>query len=359
MKIGIAGFPGSGKTTLFNLLTGSTAARFEAGRTQIHTGVARVPDERLTRLSAIFKREKTVYAAFEVVELKGIVKGDHQGLEVKEFRDADALLHVVRAFTGPAGVPAEPKHEIADLETELILADLEVVERRLDRLEASLKRKRVEAEVKEQAILRWLKTSLERETPIRALALSGDEAKAIRGFTFLSQKPILHCLNLAEPDIPKGEARAAAFGIEEIARRPGVAVGWVSAVIEAEIARLDATARDAFVADLGFREPATARLLRAIYALLGLISFFTVGDDEVRAWSIRAGTRAQEAAGVVHSDMARGFIRAEVVGYDELIAAGGSMADLKQKGRLRLEGKDYPVKDGEICHFRFSVGKGS
>ncbi len=359
MKIGIVGFPGSGKTTLFNLLTGAAVSGFEAGRAELHTGVARVPDDRLTRLSDIFKPEKTVFAAFEVVDLKGIVKGERQRLEIKEFRDADALLHVVRAFPDPAGTPPAPKQEIADLETELLLADLEVVERRLAKLGVSLKRKRVDAEEKQQAILQRLKASLEEGTPIRAVDLSDDEAKAIRGFTFLSEKPILHCLNLAEPDIAKGEALAAAFGIEEITRRPGTVVGWVSAVIEGEIARLEPPARAAFLADLGLREPAIVRVLKECYALLGLVSFFTVGDDEVRAWSIRAGTRAQDAAGVVHSDMARGFIRAEVAGYDELIAANGSMAELKQKGRLRLEGKDYPVKDGEIFHVRFNVGKGS
>jgi hypothetical protein len=359
MKIGIVGFPKSGKTTLFNLLTGSTAAtsKFETGRAELHTGVARVSDERVIRLSEVFKPKKTTFATFEVVDLAGIAKGDRQGLEAKEFRNADALLHVVRAFPAAAGIPADPKREIADLETELILADLEVVERRLTKLEASLRRKRVDTEVKEQAILQRLKTTLEAETPIRVTDLSDDDAKAIRGFTFLSQKPILHCLNLAESDISEGERLAEAFGLEEIARRPGTVIGWVSAVIEGEVARLDGPAQAVFLSELGLREPAIVRVLKDCYALLGLVSFFTVEGDEVRAWSIPLGTRAQDAAGAVHSDMARGFIRAEVVGYDELIAANGSMAEVKQKAQLRLEGKDYEVKDGEVCHFRFNVAK--
>ena len=359
MKIGIVGFPKSGKTTLFNLLTGSAAAtsRFESVRAELHIGVARVPDERVTRLSALFKPRKTTFASFEVIDLAGITKGHREPLETKEFRNADALLHVVRAFPDPSGAPADPKREIADLETELILADLDVVERRLSRLEASLKRKRLEAEVKEQAILQRIKGGLEAETPIRAADLSHDDAKAIRGFTFLSQKPILHCLNLAESDISEGERLAEAFGLEEIARRPGTVIGWVSAVIEGEVAQLEGPAQAAFLAELGLNEPAIVRVLKDCYALLGLVSFFTVGEDEVRAWSISRGTRAQDAAGIIHSDMARGFIRAEVVGYDELIAANGSMAEVKQKARLRLEGKDYEVKDGEVCHVRFNVAK--
>ena len=298
MKIGIVGFPKSGKTTLFNLLTGSaaTTSKFDTGRAELHTGVARVPDERVARLSDLFKPKKTTFATFDVVDLAGIAKGDRQGLDAKEFRNADALLHVVRAFPDAAGAATNPKSDIADLETELILADLEVVERRLSKLEGSIKRKRVESEVKEQAMLQQLKKELETETPIRAIDLSDDDAKLIRGFTFLSQKPILHCLNLAESDIPKGEALASAFSLQEITNRKGTAIGWVSAVIEGEVAQLDGDAQAAFLADLGLKEPAIVRVLKDCYALLGLLSFFTVGEDEVRAWSIPRGTRAQDAA---------------------------------------------------------------
>jgi GTP-binding protein YchF len=359
MKIGLIGLPKSGKTSLFNLLTGATVATssFGTARGEMHAGVARVPDARVDRLSAMFKPKKTTFATFEVVDLAGIAKGERQGLEAKEFRNADALLHVVRAFPDASGAPAHPREDIDDLETELILADLEVVERRLERLEAQIKKKRTDADVHEQAVLMKVKPALESEQPIRAMGLGEDDARTLRGFTFLSQKPILHCLNLAEKDIARGADLAGSFGLEAVARRPATRLGWVSAVIEAEVAQLEGPEQAAFLADLGLSEPAIRRVLEDCYAVLGLISFFTVGDDEVRAWSIPRGTRAQDAAGAIHSDIARGFIRAEVVSYEDLLAAAGSMATARERGRLRLEGKDYAVQDGEICHFRFNVGK--
>ena len=359
MKIGLIGLPKSGKTTLFNLLTGSkvATARYDSGRAELHTGVARVPDPRVDRLAALFKPKKTTYATFEVVDLAGIERGERAGLDTKEFRNADALLHVVRAFADEAlGVPA-PKRDIEDLETELILADLEVVDRRLERLEASIKKQRKEADVREQAILARLKKDLESETPLRAAAQEPDEARAIRGFTFLSQKPILHCLNLDEKEIGDGPRGVEQFGLELAARRARTRIGWVSAVIESEVAQLAGDEQRVFLADLGLTEPTIHRVLSDCYALLGLVSFFTVGEDEVRAWPIPEGTRAQDAAGTVHSDIERGFIRAEVNSYDDLVAVDGSFAELRGRGQLRLEGKDYIVRDGEICHFRFNVGK--
>jgi hypothetical protein len=359
VKIGLVGLPKSGKTTLFNLLTGASVAtaRYDTGRAELHTGVARVPDPRVDRLSALFRPKKTTYATFDVVDLAGIEKGERGALEAKEFRNADALLHVVRAFDDDARGAADPRRDVVDLELELVLADLEVVDRRLERLEASIRKQRKEAEVREHALLGRLKTALEAETPLRAVDLTPDEARLVRGFTFLSQKPILHLVNVDETAIAEGERAAERHGLAELAGRPHTRVGWGSAVIEAELARLEGEAQQAFLADLGLAEPAINRVLRECFALLGLISFFTVGEDEVRAWAIPAGTRAQDAAGAVHSDIARGFIRAEVNGYDELVAAGGSFAELRSRGQLRLEGKDYVVRDGEICHFRFNVAK--
>jgi len=359
MKIGLIGLPKSGKTSLFNLLTGASVATssFGTARGEMHTGVARVPDERVDRLSALYHPKKTTFATFEVVDLAGIAKGERESLEAKEFRNADALLHVVRAFPDASGVAPDPRRDIGDLETELILADLEVIERRLERLEASLKKKRAEADAREQEILLKVKPALEGEAPLRSASLTEDEARALRGFTFLSQKTILHCLNLAEKDINRASELLLIFGLADVAARAGTRIGWVSAVIEAEVAELAGPEQAAFLADLGLTEPAIRRVLRDCYALLGLISFFTVGEDEVRAWSIPRGTRAQDAAGAVHSDIARGFIRAEVVGYDELLAAAGSMAVVRERGQFRLEGKEYIVEDGEICHFRFNVGK--
>jgi GTP-binding protein YchF len=359
MKIGLVGLPKSGKTTLFNLLTGASVAtsRYDGGRAELHTGVARVPDARVDRLTALFTPKKTTYATFEVVDLAGIEKGERGALEAKEFRNADALLHVVRAFADDARGAPDPRRDILDLELELMLADLEVVDRRLERLDASLKKQRKDAEVREHALLGRLKIALEAETPLRAVDLTVDEGRLIRGFTFLSQKPILHLVNVEEGAIADGGRVVERHGLGEIAGRPHSRVGWVSAVIEAEIARLEGAEQQAFLADLGLAEPAINRVLRECFALLGLVSFFTVGEDEVRAWPIPAGTRAQDAAGAVHSDIARGFIRAEVNGYDELIAVDGSFPDLRARGQLRLEGKDYVVLDGEICHFRFNVAK--
>ena len=359
MKIGLIGLPKSGKTTLFNLLTGATVAtsRYDTARTELHTGVARVPDVRVDRLSAIFQPDKTTYASFEVVDLAGIQKGQHAGLEAKEFRNADALLHVIRAFPDATLGAPDPRRDTVDLEMELMLADLEVIDRRLERLEASIKKRRTDVEVKEQEVLRRVKMEVEAETPLRAVTLADDEERAIRGFTFLSQKPILHCLNLDEKSIADADRIVAQYGIDAIAARPHTRVGWVSAVIETEVAQLTGDEQAAFLADLGLGEPAIRRVLRDCYALLGLVSFFTVGDDEVRAWPVSRGTRAQDAAGTVHSDIARGFIRAEVTGYDDLVAANGSFADVRARGQLRLEGKDYSVQDGEICHFRFNVAK--
>jgi ribosome-binding ATPase len=359
MKIGLIGLPKSGKTSLFNLLTGASVAtsRYDTGRAELHTGVARVPDERVDRLRALFDPKKTTYATFEVVDLAGIAKGERAALETRDFRNADALLHVVRAFADDALGPPDPRRDIIDLETELILADLEVVERRLERLDVSIKKQRKDAEVKEREILARLKAALEAETPLRAVSLSLEDAKVVRGFTFLSEKPIFHIVNLDEKAIADGEHVVETFRLGEVAGRARTRVGWVSVLIETEIAGLAGEEQQAFLADLGLTEPAIRRVLRESYALLGLISFFTCGEDEVRAWPIPEGTRAQDAAGAVHSDIARGFIRAEVNGYEELIAVSGSFADLRSKGQLRLEGKDYVVRDGEVCHFRFNVAK--
>lgn len=356
MKIGLIGLPRSGKTTLFNLLTGAAVpvGRYEGARAALHTGVARVPDARLDRLSALYTPKKTTPASFEVVDLAGITRAERQGLEVREFRDADALLHVVRAFEAPGLGPPDPRRDIRDLETELILADLEVVERRLERLAASLRRQRKEAEAREQALLGRLRPALEAGTPLRAVTLDADEARTTRGFTFLSQKPILHCLNLDEKALADAERVVEVWGLADVAAQPRTRVGWVSAVIEREVAELAGEEQRAFLADLGLREPAIHRVLRDCYALLGLVAFFTVSEEEVRAWSVPAGTRAQDAAGAVHTDMARGFIRAEVAAWDDVVAAGGSLAELRARGRLRLEGKDYVIRDGEVCHFRFS-----
>jgi ribosome-binding ATPase len=355
VKLGIVGFPQSGKSTLFALLTESEAAvTKKAARGELRAGVARVPDERLTRLAACFAPRRAVLATVDVVELGGLERGRRASLDVADLRSSDALLHVIRAFPSPALGPADPAGEVAALETELLLADLEVVERRLDKLGPGLHRKATEAEERERVVLARVKGPLEEGVPLRAHGLSADEARLLRGFQFLSQKPTLHCLNLAEADIARRDALMAT--LPEAAKQPDTLVGWVSAALEREVAALAPDEQRAFLAPLGLPEPALHRIVRDAYTLLGLASFFTVGEHEVRAWTIRAGASALEAAGIVHSDMARGFIRAEVIGWAELLAAG-SLAEARRQGTLRLEGKEYRIKDGDVCHFRFNVGR--
>jgi GTP-binding protein YchF len=355
MKLGIIGFPQTGKTTLFNLLTGADAAVRRVSRGELHVGVARVPDDRVTRLAALFKPERVVFAAVDVVDLAGFDRGQRAGLDVGDLRNADALLHVVRAFPSPGlAEPPDPARDVTALEEELILADLEVVERRLEKLGKGLKRKPTDVEQRQEAVLARLKGPLEEGVSLRAQSLSADDLLLVRGFQLLSLKPVLHCLNLAEADVPRRDEWLATLA--KVATRPGTMIGWVSAVVEAEVAALPPDEQTAFLDALGLPEPALHRVIRDAYALLGLASFFTVGEDEVRAWTIPAGATALEAAGAVHSDIARGFIRAEVIGWQELLEAG-SLAEARKRGTLRLEGKEYPVKDGEMCHFRFNVAR--
>jgi ribosome-binding ATPase len=356
VRLGIIGFPGGGKTTLFNLLTGAEASVAQSpGRGRLNVGVARVPDDRVTRLAALFQPRKTVYASVEVVDLAGFDRGERATLDVGELRQADALLHVVRAFPSPAlGAPAPPAREIQALEEELVLADLEVVERRIHKLGPGLKRKATDVEEREHALLARVQGPLAEGVALRAQALTPEEGKLIRGFQFLSQKPILHCLNLAEDAVTGREGALAE--LDEVGKRAKTRVGWVSAAVEGEIATLAQDEQRSFLDALGLPEPALHRVIQDAYALLGLVSFFTVGEDEVRAWTIPAGAAAVEAAGVIHSDIARGFIRAEVIGWAELLDVG-SLAEARKRALLRLEGKDYPVQDGEVCHFRFNVGR--
>jgi hypothetical protein len=356
VRLGIIGFPGSGKTTLFNLLTGAEAGVAQpSGRGRLNVGVARVPDDRVTRLSALFRPKKTVYATVEVVDLAGFDRGERATLDVGELRQADALLHVVRAFpSATLGEAPRAVREVQALEEELMLADLDVVERRLQKLGPGLKRKPTDVEQREHALLGRTRGPLEEGVALRAQALTPEEMRLLRGFQFLSLKPILHCLNLAEEGVPGREELLSE--LSEVGKRPGTLVGWVSAAVEGEVAALAPEEQRSFLDALGLPEPALHRVIRDASTLLGLASFFTVGEDEVRAWTIPAGAAAVEAAGAVHSDIARGFIRAEVIGWQELLEAG-SLAEARRRALLRLEGKDYPVQDGEVCHFRFNVGR--
>jgi hypothetical protein len=358
VKFGLIGFPRVGKTTLFNILTGAHVAvdRYASGRAQPNVGVARVPEPRLDRLAAMFRPKKTTHAHIDFLDVHGLQKGEaKESVDVKEMRNVDAIAHVVRAFhddTIPHGEGViDPRRDIATMETELILADLEVAQRRLERLELNIRKARNKDDEQELPVIQRCLQALERETPIRELDLAEEDARKIRGFAFLTAKPLLVIVNLDEKDARRIRDAPASLGLEDRAARRQTAVAAISARVEEEIAALDPADARAFLDDLGLAEPARDRLLRAGFGLLGLIQFFTVGEDECRAWPIRRGTRAPRAAGTIHSDFERGFIRAEVVTYEDLVALG-SLHAAREKAKLRSEGREYVVQDGDV---RFNV----
>ncbi len=355
MQLGILGLPKSGKTTLFNALTSAhrQTDKFSSSR-ETNVGVAQVADPRLARLRDLFSPRRYVPATAEYVDIPGIQKGDgSESPDLAQLRTVDALLHVVRAFEDPELLHVEGKvdaaRDVATFDLELILADHDVVQRRIGRLEQSKKRGLDDSEKRELALLsEAVLPALEAETPVRDLGLEGDAERRLRGFQLLSQKPMLVVINASEDE---ASAAADSFGVERTATRDFLVV---SAKIEEEIAQLEAAEQAEFLAALGLDEPSVARVVAASYRLLGLLAFFTVGEDEVRAWTIRQGTTARTAAGVIHSDIERGFIRAEVVGADQLLELG-SLAACRDRGLLRLEGKEYLVQDGEVVHYRFNV----
>jgi hypothetical protein len=330
-------------------------------KTDANVGISRVPDERLDRLTALFKPRKHVPATVEFVDIAGAGRaaGSAQALlDVAPYRNADALLHVVRGFRD-ASVPhakgsVDPARDARGMEEELILADLGVVERRLDRLEKDLKKANNPELRREQEVLVRCRQQLEDGRALRALALEHEDARRLRGFQLLSAKPLLLVLNVDESEIAAADYAIEKAGLSALATGSHTAGVPVCAKIELEIAQLEPADARAFMKDLGLHESGLDRVIRASYDLLGYISFFTVGEDECRAWSIPRGTPAQMAAGEIHSDIARGFIRAEVVPHDALLSRG-SLAACKEHGELRLEGKDYVVRDGDVINFRHAT----
>ena len=358
MKIGLFGFPMTGKSTLFRLLTGRDTSP-HASRGEAQLGVAQVRDPRLDRLTAMYNPRKRTPATVEYLDLAGVEKGQAaKTLPLDQLRTADALAHVVRAFDDqaiPHGEgPVDPARDVATLETEFILADHTIAERRIRKLEVQVKKAIQDDDKVELELFRKVLSHLEQEIPLRNVEFDEQARLRLRSYTFLSLKPLLVVVNADEADAPRLDRGAPAFGLEEIAGHPETEVVALSAKIEAEIAELEADDAASFMEDLGIGEPALDRMIRASYRLLGVISFFTVGEDECRAWTVRHNTVARRAAGTVHSDIERGFIRAELVAYDDLDDAG-SWSACRDKGTLRLEGKDYPMKDGDVVDFRFNV----
>ncbi|MGH9325866.1 MAG: redox-regulated ATPase YchF [Terriglobia bacterium] len=351
LKIGIVGLAQVGKTTFFRIVTKSHGTGLSTGRAESHVAVVSVPDPRLDRLSNMFHPRKTIPANIEYVDTPGsVIDLARAGLESAALREVQALAHVVRAFD------AEPGGLLRDLETvelELILSDLSLIEKRLERLEKDIKKQKNPALELELQTLSRCKVALEQQQPLREAALSPDLERVVKGFMFYSLKPVLYILNLAEKDVARtGQAEefARAAGLKH---KPHTMITAICGKVEAELAELGEMEGAEFMRSFGLAESAIARVIRSSYQLLGLISFFTVGEDECRAWTLRSGATALEAAGEIHSDIQRGFIRAEVVAYDDLVACG-SLAEARNRGRLRLEGKEYLVKDGEIVHFRHS-----
>ena len=346
MKVGLVGFAGSGKTTVFNTMTGLAVPTGYGG--ELRLGTVRVPDERIDTLSTIFSPKKTTYAEVVFCDVPGEHGADHKGLSRKalqQIRDQEVLCLVVRAFPNPAiEGDANPPADLEAFHTECVLADLDIVEKRLDRA------KKDKPDPLELAAFQLMKETLERELPLRTLPPAALNRDYLRGYGLLTDRPLMVALNRGESEAAQPLPEALAARLKQLH-----AAGLVlSASVEAEIAAMDAADRPAFLEDLGLKESALTRFIRTSYELLDLISFCTVGPDEVRAWPIRRGSSAKTAAGRIHSDLERGFIRAEVIPY-ALFMQYGSEHAVKDAGHLQIEGKDYVVKDGDILHIRFNV----
>jgi ribosome-binding ATPase len=356
MRTGIIGLPQTGKTSLFRILT---RAHLEPKKEHgAHIGMAHVPDARLERLAALYHPRKITYAAIEFRDIGGLVHDRARDSEyLVQVREMDALAHVVRAFENPAVPPPaggiDPKRDVASVELDLILYDLDQAERRIERIEKELKKKKDPALEQELPLLRRCRTLLEGETPLRAAPFAAEEQKLLVGFQFLSQKPMLVVLNVGEGEAAETERAAAGRGLDGLAARPGT--GWVALCgkLEAELAELAETEAAELMRAYGLAESGRDRFLRASYALLGVISFLTLSEPECRAWPVRRGTTALEAAATVHTEIARGFVKAEVIRWDELLAAG-SWPAAREAGKVRLEGKEYTVQDGDVIFFRHS-----
>jgi hypothetical protein len=324
-----------------------------------HVGVARVPDERLDRLSALYHPKKTTHATVEYADVAAI---GQEALKEEAYsdrlREVDSLIHVLRAFEDPA-IPhvgeLDPRKDARNVEADLIVSDMVQIDKRMERLEKDLKKARTPDLVREHELLTKCKAQLEAEQPIRESDLSADDKKRLRGFAFLSQKPILYVVNIGESaELGKAlEAAVGRYGLADLSARPNAGATAICGKVEAELAEMSDEEAAEFLASYGLTESGLARLIRKTYELLGLISFLTVGDDECRAWTVPRGVRAQEAAGVIHTDLEKHFIRAETIRWDELLAAG-SEAAARSKGTLRLEGKDYIVQDGDVMNIRHS-----
>ena len=360
MKTGIIGLPQVGKTSLFRILTKANLSEHAfSNPREAHVGVAKVPDERLDKLAALYSPKKLTHASVEYVDVGAIgQEALKETAYIGHLRQVDALIHVVRAFDDPA-IPhvgaIDPLRDIRNVEFDLMVSDLGQIEKRLERLEKDLKKMKTPELEKENELLIKAKAHLETEKPLREMEMTPEDKKRIRGFMFLSEKPILYVLNIGESsELGRDlEAAAAKYKLSEVAARPNAGASAICGKVEAELSEMSDEDAAEFLSSYGLKESGLSRLIRTTYHLLGLVSFFTAGEDECRAWTIPVHTRAVNAAGAIHSDLEKHFIRAETIRWDQLLEAG-SEANARAKGTLRLEGKDYIVQDGDVMHIRHS-----
>jgi GTP-binding protein YchF len=360
MKTGIIGLPQVGKTSLFRILTKAHLDQHAlANPREAHIGVAKVPDERLDKLAALYNPKKLTHTSVEYVDVGAIgQEALKESGYIGHLRNVDALIHVLRAFEDdaiPHVGPIDPLRDVKNVDFDLMVSDLGQIEKRLERLSKDLKKMRSPELEKENELLIKAKAHLETEKPLRELEMTPEDKKRIRGFMFLSEKPILYVLNISETsELSKAlEDAVANYKLSDVASRPSAGATAICGKVEAELSEMSDEDAAEFLSSYGLKESGLTRLIRKTYELLGLISFFTAGEDECRAWQIPAQTRAQQAAGAIHSDLEKHFIRAETIRWDQLLEAG-SEANARAKGTLRLEGKDYIVQDGDVMHIRHS-----